>query len=110
MRKSMTGRAWLAALALCVALAAPAMAATGFGGGSGIETDPWIIRTRVHLQEMDGQTGWFRLDSDIDLVGKKAPWTPISFQGHFDGNGHAITGMYVDEQEALSGNWSAGLF
>ena len=106
----MTGRAWLTALALCVALAAPAMAATGFGGGSGIETDPWIIRTRVHLQEMDGQTGWFRLDRDIDLVGKKAPWTPIRFEGHFDGKGHAITGLYVDEQEALSGNKSAGLF
>ena len=106
----MTGRAWLAALALCVALAAPAMAATGFGGGSGIETDPWIIRTRVHLQEMDGQTGWFRLDRDIDLGGKKVPWTPIAFEGHFDGKGHAITGMYVDEQEALSGSSSAGLF
>ena len=83
------------------ALAAPAMAATGFGGGSGIETDPYIVRTRAHLEAMHDPHGswtsgkWFRLDRDIDLGGKKASWTPIDFAGHFDGNGHAITGLWV---------------
>ncbi|MBQ7263400.1 MAG: hypothetical protein IJR14_06720, partial [Synergistaceae bacterium] len=115
----MTKRPFLFALAL-VALAClvgPALAAE-LGGGAGTETDPFIVRTREHLAAMHDEDisgtpwtsgKWFRLDKDIDLGGMKAPWTPIDFAGHFDGNGHAITGLYASAKDD-TGDAAAGLF
>lgn len=58
--------------------------------------------------------GWtFTLGQDLDMAGKK--WTPIGnwmtthttiFKGSFYGNGHSITGLYVDNPEKDN----AGLF
>ena len=49
-------------------------------------------------------SGRYRLTADIDLGGADHPWTPIglatndpeSFTGEFDGNGHTIRGLYVN--------------
>ncbi len=46
--------------------------------------------------------GYFELAADIDLGGEACPWTPIGsvekrFSGVFDGKGHSVTGIYVNE-------------
>lgn len=52
------------------------------------------------------------LTADIDLAGNEGnPWTPIGtsanqFQGVFDGGGHKITGLYIND----SGSSDQGLF
>ena len=48
----------------------------------------------------DGVT--LRLTRDIDLDGHK--WTPIrTFDGTFEGQGHTVSNMYVEEKDAVSG-------
>ena len=55
------------------------------------------------------------LTSDIDLGGEEHPWTPIGekfpFLGEFNGNGHTISGLYINTEtnecglfRSLSGN------
>ena len=103
-------------LALTLALlAAPAMAAT-YGGGSGTVDDPFRIDTKEHLEALRGAVNagtsyagrYFKLTQDIDL--EETRWTTCigsgyDFCGHFDGDGHEITGLKVD----VSGGY-AGLF
>ncbi len=56
-----------------------------------------------------GQT--VRLTADIDLEGSEDnQWTPIgdmgknfNFEGHFNGNNHKITGLYINNNSANSG-------
>lgn len=76
--------------------------ASGFSGGSGLKSDPYIIKTGAELDLLastcyGGETyadTYFRLESDIDWAGNI--WTPIGydskhlFSGHFDGNGQTI--------------------
>jgi len=76
--------------------------AAGFSSGSGIESDPYIIKTGAELDLLastcyGGETyanTYFRLEADIDWAGNL--WTPIGydsshlFSGHFDGNGQTI--------------------
>lgn len=76
--------------------------AAGFSSGSGLQNDPYIIKTGAELDLlastcMGGETyadTYFRLEADIDWAGNL--WTPIGydtknlFAGHFDGNGQTI--------------------
>ncbi len=76
--------------------------ASGFSGGTGLQNDPYIIKTGAELDLlastcMGGETyadTYFRLEADIDWAGNL--WTPIGydttnvFAGHFDGNGQTI--------------------
>ncbi len=76
--------------------------AAGFSSGSGLQNDPYIIKTGAELDLlastcMGGETyadTYFRLEADIDWGGNL--WTPIGydtknvFAGHFDGNGQTI--------------------
>ncbi len=55
------------------------------------------ISTRAELEGLAGQTGSFRLVSDVDL--SDSPWTPIPFFGTLDGNGHTIYNMTVSEAD-----------
>ncbi len=46
-------------------------------------------------------SGRYKLTADIKLGGKKNPWIPIGeanspFIGEFDGNGHVISGLYIN--------------
>jgi hypothetical protein len=84
--------------------------AQDFAGGTGTQTDPFIIDTASQLANLNNYLNqpevYFKLDSDIaDLP---SPWTPIgsdyvnSFAGDFDGNGHSITGA-IDSSQAYAG-------
>lgn len=84
--------------------------------GNGTEADPFLInnvdelvwfRDQVDLQLADGTTQfagkYFKLTADIDLAGIN--WDPIgsmtgdhgSFKGVFDGDGHTISNLYVEQ-------------
>lgn len=59
--------------------------------------------SKLSLEEnvtFDGVT--LRLTRDIDLDGHK--WMPIrTFDGTFEGQGHTVSNMYVEEKDAVSG-------
>ena len=84
--------------------------------GSGSEQTPYLIGTKEELkyfaeQVNDGNkafsTAYVKLTGDIDLEGE--PWTPLgknrvySFKGHFDGQGHTISGINVEETNSYYG-------
>ena len=81
-------------------------AETHFAGGEGTEADPFLITTPDHLQNIAFYTGegsaglFFQLSNDLDLAGIE--WTPLgssqanSFQGVFDGAGHSIANLTIE--------------
>ncbi len=98
---------------------------TGFAGGSGSETDPWQIATAEHLDYVRNYLGpenhdqYFELIADIDLdvppYNEGEGWEPIGdwnywpnngFHGTFDGNGHTISGLFINQTDYNA----AGLF
>ncbi len=107
-------------------------AADSFESGTGTQTDPYVIATAEQLAKLavDVNSGvdsvshsgeYFVLSGNIDLSAHR--WRPIgdgaadrsfhAFQGHFDGQNHTITGLYVDEsiETAKDGlSYNAGLF
>ena len=112
--------------------------ATGFAGGSGIETDPYQISNGAELaylaklvneKNQEYNAAYYILTSDITLNagsceewGTNAPqneWTPIgtfinvsrtnSFQGALDGNGKTISGIYIDNKDNTTSS-ALGLF
>lgn len=111
------------------------MVADSFSGGSGTETDPYLISKASQLaflaqcvnNEVEGyyEDGvHYKLVADLDLE-RYGSWTPVgtgpedgqypyenpvkAFQGVFDGGGHSISGLYVD-LEGPTTFTSAGLF
>ena len=87
--------------------------AASFAGGSGTEDDPyliedaaqlWLLSSLVNEGNEDYNAAFYELTADIELNGSEDnQWTPIgtenSFRGHFDGNGHRITGLYINGNE-----------
>ena len=87
-----------------------------FSGGSGNSVDdPYLISNVVDLEEVRSvadQNLFFKMTADITLT---TDWTPIgewgsdgasgAFQGHFDGDGHTISGLQI-----YRNNGDAGLF
>ena len=95
-----------------------------FGGGSGRQSDPYIINSAQELANLAYMVNhgtkyegkYFRLTTDIvlnDLIinfsgniiyGDPTSWTPIggskSFKGTFNGGGHTIKGLYIKEEDA----------
>ncbi len=96
--------------------------------GSGTLSDPWKIKTAANLKKLaddvnsgDSYSGcYFILANDIDLGsvcgasvgGAEVNWPSIgssdhiTFYGNFDGDGHSITGLYINQ----SGSAFRGLF
>ena len=94
-------------------------AASGFGGGSGTESDPYLIYTAEELAYLASRVNsgnsysgqYFKLMNDIDLAGKE--WSPIGkseyttnftsapyvFSGNFDGNNHVISNLCVTQNK-----------
>ena len=115
--KTKTKRA--AALILMLALLVSAKAwAQSFGGGSGTQTDPYIILSIDHMNQLAEYTGstqglHFRLDADLDYKDENGVnglglgfKTIAHFSGTFDGNGHYISNAWVSG----SGRDNHGLF
>ena len=88
--------------------------ALSFESGSGIQTDPYIIKTGEQLaylaQQVNAGTtysgNYFKLSNSINLAGKD--WTPIGykdtqFKGKFDGNGNSIYGLKVNSESSYAG-------
>ncbi|MBR0469861.1 MAG: hypothetical protein IJJ55_01445, partial [Clostridia bacterium] len=94
-----------------------------FSGGSGTEEDPYLISTAEDMWELsnDCNSGskyekkyaskYFKMTEDIDLGCSAAKqWIPIGnydgrvyFSGDFNGDGHTITGLYIDNSAQNQG-------
>lgn len=93
-----------------------------FGGGSGTETDPYIIGTAQQLPNLAYEVNngnnyageYFKMTTGIELnsgvlqtdgslgSGSYQTWTPIgnayyTFNGIFDGDGHHVIGIFIDD-------------
>ncbi len=95
--------------------------AESYAGGSGSETDPYLISTPEQLAKLrnDGSTigKYYKLSADIYLNDVSLEnWTSsakgwysyaspnnISFSGHLDGDGHTVYGLYYNGSEAYFG-------
>lgn len=85
-----------------------------FGGGDGSSSNPYLIKTVSHMQELHqydwsnsvSNTPYFRLENDIDMAG--IDWVPLnqadpySKHLHFDGNKHVIFNLTCKEQKYAS--------
>ncbi len=87
--------------------------------GSGTESDPYIIPDLETLEFYRGMinaegdskynSAHYKLTADIDLGGEENPWTPIgsgenrAFTGTFDGDGHTISGLYINSNDDVAG-------
>lgn len=85
--------------------------------GNGTEQDPYLIATADDLQaitSMEGDAPYFKLTADIDLTEWIAGnndgngWIPVGgsssgLRGHFDGDGHTISGLWTDETYEYGG-------
>ena len=122
-------------LALCLAAAlvpVTAFAGAMFGGGTGTQGDPWLIKSSEDLIDLANRLNsdvtetnynhfngcYFKQTADIDLTGVK--WEPIGysggtcFSGNYDGDGHIIANAYSKGKADIDteGNYSstAGIF
>lgn len=86
-----------------------------FGEGAGTQKDPFIIKTVEHLryvvESIDTKGKYYKLGNDIYVNNtKNANWMKnnpaewytvdagaVKFQGHFDGAGHKIYGLYKND-------------
>ena len=106
---------WLALITLSMLLT-PVFAQ--FAGGSGTQDDPWQVATAEHLNNLRNYIGWDHHDkhfiqtADIDLgvppwnqgegwepIGSNIPddnWTSNLFRAMYNGNGHVISGLYIN--------------
>ena len=93
-----------AALILC-ALCFGASATSGQPAGSGTAADPYQIRTADELYwfaQYGGSSAHAKLMNDITInedmsAATLTEWEPIyNYTGTFDGQGHTISGLYVD--------------
>ena len=100
---------------LMLALLVPAAAWAQFGGGSGTETDPYLIATTDHMDALASQVNggnsfsgtYFLMTADLDYSGKSytpVGTAPMPFRGSYDGGGHTITNVI------LSGVSDTGIF
>ncbi len=87
--------------------------ASGFASGTGTETDPYIIDSAEQLAYLADSSFngshyegmYFKLTSDIDL--NNIFWTAIGcnypFKGNFDGDGHEVSGLYINSYDDYQG-------
>ena len=83
----------------------------GFAGGSGTAEDPWLIADAEQLDMLRQYLGTAHADKhfrQIDHICLDQPpynqgqgWEPIgtsanAFHGHYDGNGHVISGLTIN--------------
>lgn len=88
---------------LCVIFPFSLTAQVFSGGGTGTESDPYVILTAADLVAIHNVSynanayTYFRMDADVDLAGVE--WTAFNTTGtfdkpvYFDGNGHVIKNL-----------------
>lgn len=92
--------------ALLILFLSVGLAYAQFAGGSGTESDPWLIATPAQLNAIRNYLGQahadkhFRLVADIDIgIDNWGSWTPIGnitpFYGFLDGDTHVVYNMSV---------------
>ena len=107
------------------------MIAKKYESGAGNETDPYIIKTAGQLARLINDTDtagkYYKLSNDITvnekLTDSAFPWYSVAvengtdavkgavFAGHFDGNGHTVSGLYFKGNATDNTYWyAAGLF
>lgn len=104
-RTKRLSRLILSLLLLSIAAVLPAQ----FSGGDGTEGSPYIISNAEQLNNVrDFASSHFRLRDDIDLdvapFNEGEGWEPIGegfhgFNGVFDGDGHTISGLFINRPE-----------
>ncbi len=90
-----------------------------FAGGTGTESDPWQVKTVVHLDSVRNHLGdFFILMNDLDFDGSdysnensKKGWIPIgssdsAFAGNLNGKGYVIKNLFINDTSLNN----AGLF
>lgn len=82
---------------------------TKFSGGDGTESAPYKISSRADLDELSADvnggtnyTGnYFVMTKDVELGGDSNEFTAIGskedFSGTFDGAGHTVSGLYINQ-------------
>lgn len=80
---------------------------TLFASGSGTETDPYILKTvdhwnnmvaKVNKEEKQYQEAYYQLDADTDIDFNNKSVTPISaFKGVLDGNGRTVKNAKIGD-------------
>ncbi|MBE6037870.1 MAG: leucine-rich repeat domain-containing protein [Anaerofustis stercorihominis] len=113
-------------ICFCCAFTSDVYAAQ-FSGGSGTKSDPYLIADKYQLDLVRNyRSSYFKMIADItfteadfaeggDFYNNGQGWTPIggqsTFRGVFDGDGHKISGLYVNITESAGGGFIyAGLF
>ena len=88
--------------------------ADSYAGGTGTEKDPYQIATAAELARLvndrDTAGRYYKLTADIvvngDLTNSPKSWfvgtdnndtTSLTFKGDFDGDGHTVSGLYVNK-------------
>ena len=72
------------------------VAATGYAEGNGEEATPYLISNTRELKYLinsvpgASEGKFYKLTTDIHVTADE--WTPATFKGTFDGNGHTISG------------------
>ncbi len=104
--------------------------ANGFAGGSGTQTDPYLIANGAQLAYLGVFSAgtadtYYKLTADIALNGTaqadwytyahRIQWIPLGtdaspVKGHFNGNGKTISGLYLCKEEGVSATDAFGLF
>ncbi|MBE6038548.1 MAG: hypothetical protein E7218_05015 [Anaerofustis stercorihominis] len=101
--------------------------ASQFSGGDGSETNPYLIADKYQLDLVRNDLdAYYKMIADIifteadfaeggDFYNNGQGWKPIgsqsAFRGVFDGNGHKISGLYINKtEEAGIGPIYVGLF
>ena len=88
---------------------------TGFCGGNGLTSTPYLICDNNSLANIDKNTSTlssnFLVTENIDLNGSENnKWVPLSgtFSGIFDGGNKTISNLYIDGNYQYSGLFSKG--
>ena len=80
---------------------------SSFAGGSGTNSDPYIIETGgqlLHIKDVNSYNMCFELANNIDLDNKN--WLPFNFKGTFDGKGHTISNLKISRDTEYQGLFS----
>lgn len=74
-------------------------------GGEGTADNPYLIATLGDMQQMKSfPDAAYRLTADIDMSEYPAKWVPVeTFDGTFDGNGHALKNFSIGTTDYFSG-------